>query len=157
MENQNQISFGLRKITTQQFAVIENAFDEKNDNIELGTGLRFGFNLDKKNIIVLLSINFSQSKNPFLLLEIGCFFEIVNNQWDNLYDVNSNEIKLPIALARHLVVLTVGTIRGVLHAKTENTVYNKFFLPTINVNELVVENVVIKTIDENLKEVETSS
>lgn len=154
MENQEQISFGLRKITTQQFAVIESAFDDKDNNIELGTGLRFGYNLDKKNIIVLFSINFSQNKNPFLILEIGCYFEIVNDHWDNLYDSNLNVIKLPIALARHLVMLSVGTIRGVLHAKTENTVFNKFFLPTVNVNELVIEDVIIKTIDENLKEIE---
>jgi hypothetical protein len=150
MENQEQINFGLRKITTQQFAVIESAFDQKSDNIELGTALRFGFDLDKKIVIVFLSINFSQNKNPFLILEIGCYFEIVNNQLDNLYDNELNEIKLPIALARHLVMLSVGTIRGVLHAKTENTVFNKFFLPTVNVNELVRDDVVIKTESNNV-------
>jgi hypothetical protein len=153
MENQEQISFGLRKITTQQFAVIESAFDQKDDNIELGTGLRFGFSLDKKVIIVFLSINFNQNKNPFLILEIGCYFEIVNNQWDNLYNSEINEIKLPMALARHLVMLSVGTIRGVLHAKTENTIFNKFFLPTINVNELVLNDVIINTKTDNIEKV----
>jgi hypothetical protein len=42
-------------------------------------------------------------------------------------------------------MLCVGTLRGVLHAKTENSVYNKFYLPTINVNDLVKTDIVLVT------------
>ena len=147
MENKNQISFGLRKITTEQFAIIESAFDESKENVELGTGLRFGFNTDKRIITPLLSINFSQEKSPFLLLEIGCHFEIIKEHWDAIFNSTTSEVKLPKELATHLVMLCIGTLRGVLHAKTENTPFNKFFLPTINVNDLVKEDILIKTND----------
>lgn len=147
MESKEQISFILRKISTEQFAIIESAFDKSKDNIELGTSLRFGFNTDKRVIIPLLTINFSQDKNPFLLLEIGCHFEIIEKHWNNLFNSDSKELKLPKGLIIHLVMLTVGTIRGVLHAKTENTPFNKFFIPTINVNDLVKEDLIIKTDD----------
>ncbi|WP_035673262.1 hypothetical protein [Flavobacterium sp. 83] len=147
MENKDQITFGLRQITTEQFAVIESAFDEAKSNFELGTGLRFGFNTDKRIITPLLAINFSQDKSPFLLLEIGCHFEIIEEHWKNLFNSDTKELKLPKELARHLVMLTVGTLRGVLHAKTENTPFNKFFIPTINVNDLVKEDLLIKTND----------
>lgn len=147
MENKDQISFGLRQISTEQFAIIESAFDESKDNFELGTELRFGFNTDKRIITPLLAINFSQDKNPFLLLEIGCHFEIIEEHWNNLFNSDTKELKLPKELARHLVMLTVGTLRGVLHAKTENTPFNKFFIPTVNVNDLVKEDLVIKTDD----------
>ncbi len=147
MENKEQISFGLRQITTEQFAIIESAFDESKTNFELGTGLRFGFNADKRIVTPLLAINFSQEKSPFLLLEIGCHFEIINEHWNSIFNITTNELKLPKELARHLVMLTVGTLRGVLHAKTENTPFNKFFIPTINVNELVKEDILIQTND----------
>lgn len=147
MENQNQISFILRKITTQQFAIIESAFDSTKDNIEMENNVRFGFNLEKRIITALLSVNYKQDKGPFLLLEIGCHFEIIEEHWKNLYRSEEHEIKIPIAVARHLVVLAMGTLRGVLHAKTENTPFNIFFLPTINVTDLVKEDVVIKTND----------
>lgn len=147
MENKDQITFGLRKITTEQFAIIESAFDESKSNFELGTQLRFGFNTDKRIITPLLTINFSQDKSPFLLLEIGCHFEIIEDHWGNLFNSETKELNLPMGLARHLVMLTVGTLRGVLHAKTENTPYNKFFIPTINVNDLVKEDLLIKTND----------
>jgi hypothetical protein len=147
MENKEQISFGLRGITTEQFAIIESAFDKSAENVELTNGLRFGFNIEQRGITVLLAVNFSQGKGPFLILEIGCYFEINKEHWDKLYNADLGEIKLPKSLATHLVVLTVGTLRGVLHGKVENTAFNMFILPTINVNELVKEDIVIKTND----------
>ncbi len=147
MENKEQISFGLRSITTEQFAIIESAFDKSNENIELSNGLRFGFNIEKRVVSVLLSVSFSQEKGPFLLLEIGCSFEIIKEQWDKLYNPDTGEIKLPLPLVTHLVVLTMGTLRGVLHAKVENTAFNMFLLPTINVTEMVKQDVIIKTND----------
>lgn len=147
MENKDQISFGLRKITTEQFAIIESAFDKSNDNIELTNNVRFGFNLEKRIITVFLSVNFNQDKGPFLLLEIGCYFEIIKEHWETFNNGDFSEIKLPVGLARHLVMLSIGTLRGVLHAKTENTPFNIFFLPTINVNDLVTEDILIKTDD----------
>jgi hypothetical protein len=152
MENKDKISFGLRQITTEQFAIIESAYNENKGDIELGTGLRFGFNIEKKIISVLLAVNFSQENSPFLLLEIGCFFEIIEEHWNNLYNNDTKELQLPKELARHLVMLTVGTLRGVLHAKTDNTPFNKFFIPTVNVNDLVKDDLVIKTNDSIEKE-----
>ncbi len=147
MENKEQITFRLRRITTEQFAIIESAFDKSIENVELTNGLRFGFNIEKRAIIVLLSVNFSQNKGPFLLLEIGCYFEISKEHWDRLYNIDSAEIKLPMPLATHLVVLSMGTLRGVLHAKVENTEFNMYLLPTINVTEIVKDDIVIKTKD----------
>lgn len=146
MENTNQISFGLRQITTEQFAIINSALDESNTNVELETGLRFGFNVEMKVISCLIAIKFTQNKNPFLLLEIGCHFEIKEDDWEKLYNYETKEVQLSTGLARHFTMLCIGTLRGVLHAKTENTLFNKFLIPTINVNNLVKEDILIKTI-----------
>ena len=35
--------------------------------------------------------------------------------------------------------MTIGTTRGILHAKTEGTCFNKYVLPTINVTEIIKE------------------
>jgi hypothetical protein len=147
MENKDQIGFGLRKITTEQFAIIESAYDKTNQNIQIRNGLRFGFNLEQRVITVLLSVQFNQDNGPFLLLEIGCLFEINSEHWHVLYNEETKDIILPIALARHLVVIAMGTLRGVLYAKTENTPFNMFLLPTINVTELVKEDVLIKILE----------
>ncbi|MHC5309989.1 hypothetical protein ACYSNM_07925 [Myroides sp. LJL116] len=151
MENINQIKFALRSITTEQFAIIESAFNKSIENVELNNSLRFGYNLEQRRITVLLAVNFSQDKGPFLILEIGCHFEISEEHWKSICTADLGEINLPIEVARHFVVLAVGTLRGVLHAKVENTPFNMFILPTINVIELVKEDIVIKTNDTILK------
>jgi hypothetical protein len=145
MENKDTISFGLRQITTEQFAIIESGFNEGNNNIELATGLRFGFNTDKRIVTAFIAVNFMQDKKPFLLLETACHFEIVDVTWNHLFNTDKMEINLPKGLATHLALLTIGTTRGVLHAKTENTPFNKFFLPTINVHDMVKEDILINT------------
>lgn len=147
MENKEQISFILRRISTEQFAIIDSNFDLSKDNIQMENSVRFGFNTERRIIASFLSVNFKQDKGPFLLLEIGCHFEIIQEHWERLYQIDKKEITLPLAIARHLVMLAIGTLRGVLHAKTENTTFSIFFLPTINVNDLVTEDFVIKTDD----------
>lgn len=143
MENKTSIGFGLRKITTEQFAIIESAYNKDNAEIRLGNTLRFGVNAEKRMVTVLLSVQFSQENNPFLILQIGCQFEIASEHWQHFYKLEEESLTLPLAFARHLVVLAMGTLRGVLHAKTENTSFNKYLLPTINITELVKEDVKI--------------
>jgi hypothetical protein len=46
-------------------------------------------------------------------------------------------------------MLTVGTARGVLHAKTENTKYNRYVLPTINVASMIKNDAVFNFGNEN--------
>jgi hypothetical protein len=149
MENKDQITFGLRRINTEQFAIIESAFDKSIENVEMTNGLRFGFNIEKRIISVLVSVNFSQDKGPFLILEIGCYFEISKEHWNKFYNPDLSEIKLPMPLATHLVVLSMGTLRGVLYAKVENTAFSMFLLPTVNVTEMVKADVVINTNNSN--------
>jgi hypothetical protein len=151
MENKEQVSFGLRKITTEQFAIIENNYDKTNPSVQLKNSLSFSLNLEKRYIKVLLSAEFHQENGPFLLIEIGCSFEIDIENWNLFYNIELNEVKLPKALATNFVVLTMGTLRGVLHAKVENTAFNMFLLPTINVTQLVKEDVSINmnSLDKN--------
>lgn len=39
-----------------------------------------------------------------------------------------------------MAVLAVGTTRGILHTNTENTPFNQFLIPAINVAQLVKED-----------------
>lgn len=146
MENKEQITFALLHISTEQFAVIPGSYDDKKEDLEFETIVRFGFDPDPEKRIVssFVAINFMQEKNPFLILEIACHFQIVSEHWSKIFNTETNVLTVPIGLARHFVMLCVGTLRGVLHAKTENSVYNKFYLPTINVNDLVKTDVVLK-------------
>lgn len=142
--SKTNIGFSLRKVTTEQFAIIETSFEE-NKQIQLKADLRFGINNENKAISTYFSINLLQEKAPFLILEIGCHFNISEDAWLEFLNDDKSEIIFPRGFISHLVMLTIGTARGVLHSKTENTPFNRFLLPTLNVNEMVLNDVSFNT------------
>ena len=81
---------------------------------------------------------------PFIIVEIGNHFQIEEIAW-NSFCQDAEKIVIPKEFATHLLVLTIGTLRGVLHSKTENTEYNNFVLPTINVTEMINSDVELGT------------
>lgn len=85
-------------------------------------------------------VQFEQKEKPFLLIEIANHYKIEESAWNELQSSN-NKLVIPKGFASHLVMLTIGTLRGTLHCKTENTEFNKFILPTINIAELIKSDV----------------
>ena len=138
----NEISFKLHSIKTEQFAIIDDIYNES-DPIQLDSNYRFGSVVAEKLIGIAVNYKFRTSQGIFLTIEISCLFGISPDSWDSIYNAEKSEVILPKAIATHLLVLTIGTARGVLHAKTENTPYNRFFLPTLNVSERIKEDIVI--------------
>ncbi len=138
----NEISFKLHSIKTEQFAIIEDIYNEA-DSVQLESNYRFGSVVSEKLIAVLVNYKFKTTKGVFLTIEVSCMFGIKPDSWNSIYIVEKSELILPKAIATHLLVLVIGTARGVLHAKTENTPYNRFILPTLNVSESIKEDVVI--------------
>ncbi len=139
IEKTNPIGFQLDKITTEQFALVEEVY---NSSAKTNMGLNLNFGLDKENkfIAAFVKVQFEQKGKSFLILEVGNHFKINESSWLD-FEKTNEKIILPRGFAAHLVMLTVGTLRGVLHSKTENTDFNKFLLPTINVMELITEDV----------------
>jgi hypothetical protein len=138
-EEQFNIGFSLKKITTKQFAIIESAY-KREEKITLETKLSFGVSFEEKIISVSFLTKFVQKEIPFLLIEVACHFEIEEMAWEKFLNESKTEILFPKGFINHLVMLTIGTTRGVLHSKTENTPFNSFLLPTIHVNTLLKED-----------------
>ena len=69
------IGFSLLKISTEQFAIIEDGFNEKGI-ITLGTSLRYGADENNRIIAVFSSFSFDSDQKPFLIIEASCQFKI---------------------------------------------------------------------------------
>jgi hypothetical protein len=139
---ENEIKFGLRKITTGQFATIDSV-QVYEDAIRLNFGFGFGINEDFRIVGCNAKFEFLSKEVPFIVLNVMCDFEIETESWTNLINTDLKTINLPVPLITHLAVLTVGTARGILHCKTENTAFNKYFLPPLNVTESLKTDIVI--------------
>lgn len=135
---EKQIGFKIVGIRTDQFAVLEENFVEKKKS-DLITDLEFKANKEAHQIVASTTFTFKVAKKPFLILQISCHFIVSDESWNNCFE--GSIATFPKDFMTHLVVLTVGTARGILHSKTEGTAFNRFLLPTINVNELITEDI----------------
>ena len=43
-----------------------------------------------------------------------------------------------------MATIVVGTVRGIIHAKTEGTVLNAIVLPPINLTEIIKDDILIE-------------
>ncbi|MDL2239484.1 hypothetical protein LJC69_03660 [Bacteroidales bacterium OttesenSCG-928-K22] len=141
----NQIPFALSGINTVEFAIIKELYEDENPNIEIGINADFGIkSLEDCEILCAPSIEFLQNNLPFIKIKIACYFSVKQEQWEEYIDYNNKSIIFPKGFTDHLLMISIGTLRGVLHAKTEGTIFNKFILPTINVTEFSQEDIEIK-------------
>jgi hypothetical protein len=148
-----QVGFILRHVKTEQFAIIEENCKHTHGG-NLTTRLNFG--LDDKNRMVEARVLFRFEEEPgmfFLIIEAACHFEVKEETWNSLLRKDEKKIILPCGFAQHLLVLTIGTVRGILHAKTEGTAFNQYVLPTINVAEMLKEDVKFRIGESDVDEV----
>lgn len=134
------LQFRLANINTLEFAILEENYDDA-DEVRLSTSLNFGFDKENHGLGVDLKFQFMQDEKAFLLITVQCGFEIEEKAWDAL--ISENTITIPRGFASHLAVITVGTARGVLHEKTNDTPFNDFIIPTVNLTNLIEEDVVL--------------
>jgi hypothetical protein len=133
-------SFQIIKIITEQFAIFKEAFEKSNNEISFSININFGIEKEEKIIATIVKIQFEQNKSAFLIIEISNHYVMEQNSLNEML-VSANKIIIPKDFAQHLVVITIGTIRGVLHAKTENTEFNQFVIPVIDVSNLIQNDV----------------
>jgi hypothetical protein len=139
MENK-VVRFKLVKISTDQFALIESVYKKDIDSA-LNISLQFGANSEMKLISVKASFKFEQISIPFLIIETTCFFSIDSSDWNDF--LRGEEIIVPKGIMTHFTMLTVGTTRGILHAKTEGTNFNGFIIQPVNLAELITQDIKI--------------
>ncbi len=146
-KDNTQVGFTLQGIKTEQFAIFEENFVPKK---ETGLGTELQFKLDEKNnqIGVFLGFEFMQGKKVFLKIQVSCHFKIEESSWNNFIQKKGSKLVVPKGFLAHLAMITTGTTRGVLFAKTETTPFSKFIVPTLNVAEMITEDASFEMVNE---------
>lgn len=141
MDTKKNVSFRLLNIVTEQFATFEiENLPETND---LKSELQFSINPKNRVVACRIKFQFLYENQPIVTLTVVCNFDVKENSWNNNI-VSDKKIILPKHFLEHLCGITVGTSRGILHVKTENTFFNRFIIPTLNVSTLVKKDVIFE-------------
>lgn len=143
MADLQTIRFNFSKITTDEFALLEEQHDAEIP-VNINVSLLFNFVKEEKLIGAGAKCSFFQKDKVIMVIALTCWFKVDEDDWKSVYDQTNKQYMLSRPPALHLASLTIGTVRGVLHAKTENQALNVVILPPINVNEIIKEDVSVK-------------
>ena len=134
------IGFRMNRIRVDQFAILTDSIPP--EDLSLGFAISFGVAPSIHEVCTTVRFDISHAESPLLILELSCFFEIREEDWNKFKQ--DNKVIIPKGLLAHFGVHTIGTARGILHCKTEGTQLNAFILPPINVSERINEDIIIE-------------
>lgn len=137
------VSFLLKGIKTEQFALFEEKYNPKSKDTKLGVNLKLKLDPNNLSVGIFMGFDLIQNKDVFLKIEVSCHFAIKEESWRTFIKEN-NTIVLPSDFLIHLAVITTGTTRGVLFAKTESTPFSRHIIPTLDISEIIKEDVTFK-------------
>ena len=130
------LSFKLADISTDEFAILEESYTE-GENVRMGTFITFGQDREQRILGAKLKFQFEQNEKPFLVISATCSFQLEEEAWGSLLDEENEKLVIPEGFASHMAVITVGTIRGILHEKTKDSPFNQFIIPPVNLTEMI--------------------
>lgn len=137
------IGFRVSDIKTDQFATFPEHYRPEAD-IQLKTDLQFMLCGEEKSIAIVLGFAYEQESKVIVKIEVRCIFNVKPEDYEALCNNSTHKITFPKHFAEHLSIISIGTTRGILFAKTEGTEFAKFILPTINVREMVQDDIVFE-------------
>ena len=126
-----KIPYRINQIRTVQFVIFPEKYDNKND-INVHTNVSFAVKNDLSDVRCIMEVSYAQADELLLKTQVQCNFGIAPE--------GINEINL-----RYIATIVTGTIRGIIHDKTEGTVLNGIILPPINLLELIKDDYLINT------------
>lgn len=126
-------------IHLNQFAILKN---ESKEELGMNVSLNFKYADEGKKIACVVAFNFLSDAEKVMVLGLTCEFEIQEDDWKTLR--KENEIIIPKNLLDFFAVHTIGTARGVLFCKTENTQFNYVVIPPVNVSEMGLKDLVVE-------------
>jgi hypothetical protein len=134
------IPFRIRQIKTQQFAMFPDLL-VNGEEVTVESEFGFGVNNDATDIRCVAKISYIQKDKLLLTTEVHCFFEVSSEGSQEI----AKQHRIEVGFLRYLATISTGTVRGIIHTKTENTVLNTVVLPPINLIEAIKEDFVFQT------------
>lgn len=140
MENKESISFQLIDIEVDEFAILETSIP--NEDLHFASRLQFTVDNKEEKIICSTIIEFISDKSIIMKLKTDVVFQIKPDHWKNFK--SGDKIKISKVFLNHLGMISVGTARGILFVKTENTAFRNFTLPLINITKMIDDDISIE-------------
>jgi len=139
MKKQNAVQFQFVDIKTEDYATFKDNFLPKVKSFDLSIDLDVKIKSTQFLVGIFPKFTFSQQHLPVLQLLCSCHFKLEKDYWNA--QIKGDKLTLSKDLISHLLVLTIGTARGIIHEKKPNWL-DTFILPTLDVSDMIHEDMV---------------
>ena len=130
-----EIEFSIKELSKDDIELF------KEDDLKLSLGYDFSIKPNEfLEIIVAVKYEHDNEREKQLnkILEIKCLFvfEVIGISDLEKAD-EDNSIKLPNNLMKNLLGISISTIRGIIHCRTQNYFLQDYPLPLFDANDLI--------------------
>ena len=133
------VPFRIRQIKTQQFAIFPDQFINGSE-VNIMSEFGFGVNKEATDICCITKLSYMQGEKLLLTIEVHCFFEVSQDGSKQFIETK----RIDVEFLRYIATISTGTVRGIIHAKTENTILNPIVLPPINLVEAIKDDFIFQ-------------
>ena len=127
------------KISTVQFAILSKDVAE---GYTINTSAEFKHSFDGSAVAIDMTFSFEDKGQKCIVLEVACEFGIHPEDLRTI--TKDNKVVIPKNTIDYFSAQTVGTARGILHAKTEGTPFNGIIIPPMDVTKMLKSDMVIE-------------
>ena len=110
------------------------------EEVRVESEFSFGVNSELNDGICNTKLSYTQNEKLLLTTEVRCYFDISEEGSSQL----KQQGRIEVGFLRYLATIATGTVRGIIHTKTENTTLNPVVLPPLNLVEAIKSDFVFK-------------
>ena len=133
----DKIPFRIFKIENDPIELHADLVEELSD-IEFDFQVSYNGDLENRIIGCKTKYTFKQKNNIVSVLTVYCYFLIEEGFVKS--KIENNKLVLSKDFLRYLATISVGTARGIQHAKTQGTILNSIVIPPINLMEMSIQD-----------------
>lgn len=131
-----QLYYKYAKMELEQFAIFEENLPSKIGEIQFLTQAQFSYDKEQHILCNKITVTMTTEEQPMLKAAICSYFAFRNDSVQQMRDENGH-----IAFAPHILVqfasLNYGSLRGMLHLKTQGTPLADYILPPIFFRQMI--------------------
>lgn len=137
----DKIPFRIFKIENEPIELHADIVDQSSD---MEFGFQVSFNGDLKNRIIgcKTEYTFKQKDRIISALTVYCYFMIEDGFVKS--KIENDKLLFSKEFLRYLATISVGTARGIQHAKTQGTILNNIVIPPINLMEVDIQDFMLE-------------
>lgn len=135
MENHKPLEYSIEEIKTNQFAIFDNDSEKKGKTLSISTSFAYGVDAEEKKFANIIDITYNIEKSPIIKIQTQIIFKFTDRSFDSF--IHDNKFLMQQDKVRHFTELLIGATRGILATELKDTVYKKYILPEINLEEVI--------------------